>query len=143
MRLVPTIAAVLLLSPLAAGAQTASVEVMVVQASKQEGPTDPRIGPLRKQFADFAYRSFQVLSQQQVDVTEGGTQTVSIPGGKTLTIRFTKRDKDGKARLALEIPAVVKSTVSLAPGGTVMLGGPAMPHGPGVLFVPVKLTRVK
>src|SRR4051794_15025394 len=94
--IVPALA--LLLLPAAALAEhSATVDVMVVQASKQDGPTDPRLEALKQKFSgDFAYKSFKLLSQQQSTVKEGATQVVPLAGGKSLAVTFQKMEKDGR-----------------------------------------------
>lgn len=135
----------LLLAPLSAAAQdeVADVSVHVILASKKAGKTDPRLEKFRKQLGDFAYKSYSLLDVKKAQVAKGKSQTVDLAGGKKLTINFRSVDKDGRARLKLTIPGVVESTVAVRPGGDVVLGGPALPHGDGVLFVPVTLNRVK
>jgi len=136
----------LLLAPLSASAQkeeVADVSVHVVLASKKAGKSDPRLERFRKQLGDFAYKSYSLVKVERVNVEKGKSQTLDLAGGKKLTVNFRSVDKDGRARLKLTIPGVVESTVAVRPGGDVVLGGPAMPHGDGVLFVPVTLNKVK
>lgn len=134
-----------LLAPVEAVAEgkEADVTVHVVRASKKPGKTDPRLGKFKKQFGDFSYKSFEVVSVKQARIREGGTETVDLPAGKKLSLNFRSVGKDGKARMKLSIPSVVETTVSLPQGGDVILGGPAMPDGDGVIFVPVTLNRIK
>lgn len=121
--------------------RTATVEVEQIHASKAEGPADPRMAKFRAQLDDFAYRSYKLVSERKVTVALGASETVPLAGGKELKITFTKVDKDGRSRLRLSIKGVVETSVSLAAGGSVVLGGPALPHGDGALFVPVTLTK--
>lgn len=127
---------------LAQGKQ-ADVTVHVVLASKKPGNTDPRLSRFKKQFSDFAYKSYQLLAVRQASVKEGGTETVELAGGKKLNLNFRSVGKDGRARMKVSIPGVVDTTVSLGEGGDVVLGGPALPHGDGVLFVPVTLNKIR
>ncbi len=127
----------------ASAAEKADVTVHVVQASKKPGKNDPRLERFRKQLGDFAYKNYQLLSTKKVDVEVGKSETVDLAGGKKLTVNFRSIDKQGRARMKLSIPGVVDTTVAVRPGGDVVLGGPAMPHGDGVLFVPVTLNRLK
>lgn len=126
-----------------AAAKQATVAVEVIRASKADGPTDPKAEPIRRQMGDFAYRSFRHLASRSTTVDVKGTAQVDLFEGKKLQVGFRQVDKDGRVRLQLAIPGVVNTTVSLAPGGSVVLGGPALPSGDGVLFVPVTLTSVK
>lgn len=123
-----------------AAEKRATVTIEVIRASKADGPTDPKAEPIRRQMGDFAYKSFRHLASRTAAVEVGGKQQVDLVEGKTLQVGFPQVDKDGRVRLQLAIPGVVNTTVSLAPGGSVVLGGPAMPSGDGVLFVPVTLT---
>lgn len=134
-----------LVAPLEAVAEgkQADVTIHVVRASKKPGKTDPRLNKFKKQFSDFAYQSFEVVSVRQAKIKEGGTETVDLPKGKKLSLNFRSVGKDGKARMKLSIPGVVDTTVSMQQGGDVILGGPAMPDGDGVIFVPVTLNRIR
>ena len=107
----------------ASAAEKADVTVHVVQASKKPGKNDPRLERFRKQLGDFAYKNYQLLSVKKISVEKGQSQTVSLEGGKKLTVNFRSIDKDGRARLKLTIPGVVESTVAVRPGGDVVLGG--------------------
>lgn len=132
-----------LLAPASAmAAEKADVTVHVVLASKKKGENDPRVERFRKQLGDFAYKNYKLLSVKKENVELGKSETVDLAGGKKLTINFRSIDKEGRARMKLTIPGVVETTVAVRPGGDVVLGGPAMPHGDGVLFVPVTLNRV-
>ncbi|WP_373046611.1 hypothetical protein [Vulgatibacter sp.] len=122
--------------------EKADVTVHVVLASKQKGENDPRLERFRKALGDFAYKNYKLLAMKKASVEMGKSETVELAGGKTLTLNFRSIDKDGRARMKLTIPGVVETTVAVRPGGDVVLGGPAMPHGDGVLFVPVTLNKV-
>ena len=132
---------VLAAGPAHAGEKKATVVVDVVKASKEAGPSDAKVEKFRAQLDRFDYRSYKVVSTKRVTVEKGESETVDLPGGKTLTVRFKQVDKDGRVRLRLSIKGVVETSVSLSPGGSVVLGGPALPHAGGVLFVPVTLSR--
>ena len=134
-----------LVAPMRAVAEgkQATVTVHVVQASKKPGETDERLKKFKKQFSDFAYKSYKLVGTEQATVPEGGTKSVQLAGGRKLDVNFRSIGKDGRARLKLSIPGVVDTTVALAEGGDVVLGGPALPSGDGVLFVPVTLNQVK
>jgi len=136
--------AVVALAPFSAFAQATEAEltVHVVLASKKPGKTDKRLARFKKQFGDFAYQSYQLLSVERAKVKLGESQTVKLAGGKELTLKFTSMGKGNRARVMLSIPDVIETTVAIVPGGDVVLGGPAMPHGDGVLFVPVTLNRL-
>jgi phosphoglycolate phosphatase-like HAD superfamily hydrolase len=126
-----------------AAEKTATVAVEVVRASKAAGPTDPKAEAIRQQMGDFAYKSFRHLATRTASVELKASREVELVEGKKLRVAFRQVDKDGRARLQLAIPGVIDTVVSLAPGGTVVLGGPALPSGDGVLFVPVTLRAVK
>lgn len=130
-------------APAQALAAEAEVTVHVVRASKKPGKTDPRLKRFQKQFEDFAYKSYQLEGVKKVKLKSGKAETVQLAGGKSLTVNLNSVGKDGKARLKLAIPGVVDTTVSMAKGGDVVLGGPAMPHGDGVLFVPITVNKIK
>lgn len=128
--------------PAGALAQKASVTVQVIQASKKPGKTDKSLERFQDQLGDFAYKSYKLVDTKRTTVELGKTSTVTLPGKRKLDIHLRSIDKQGRARLKLSIPGVVDSTVAVRQGGDVVLGGPAMPHGDGVLFVPVTVTRI-
>jgi hypothetical protein len=122
-------------------AKTVTVEVDMIHASKAAGPADPKADRFKAQLGDFNFQSYKHVGEKKVSVTLGQAETVPLAGGKELKITFSKVDKDGRARLKLAIKGVVETSVSLADKGSVVLGGPALPHGDGVLFVPVTLHK--
>jgi hypothetical protein len=144
MRLVSSLTlAAILLAPVIAAAESATLEVSVVHASKKEGAEDPRMGDLRGKLDDSGYRSFRLVSQEQVDAKQGEARSIALPGGRQLQATFKESNK-GRAVLALGIPGVVnEANFKMSPGQSTNLGGRKLPHEDGVLFVSVKLVRVK
>lgn len=127
----------------ALAAEKADLTVHVVRASKKPGKTDPRLTRFQEQLGDFAYKSYELVAVKKATVEKGKSKTIALAGKRKLTVNFRSVDKNGRARLKLSIPGVVESTVAVRPGGDVVLGGPAMPDGDGVLFVPVTLNKVR
>ncbi len=127
----------------ALAAPKATVAIDVVLASKEPGKTDPRLAKFSSQFADFAYKSFKLVGSRLITVEETKSATVELAGDHKLEITFTKASASGRARLKLAVPGVLDTTVSLARDGSVVVGGPALRSGSGVLFVPVTLVEVK
>ncbi|HWV39918.1 MAG TPA: hypothetical protein VN033_15720 [Vulgatibacter sp.] len=127
----------------ALGAPKATVAVDVVLASKEPGETDPRLAKFRMQFADFAYKSFKLLGSRLITVEEKESARVDLAGEHKLDVTFTKLDAKGRARLKLSVPGVLQTNVSLARDGSVVVGGPALKSGNGVLFVPVTLVEAR
>ncbi|AKU93091.1 hypothetical protein [Vulgatibacter incomptus] len=124
-------------------APAATVAVDVVLASKQPGDTDPRLAKFRTQFADFAYKSFKLVGSRLITVEEKQSTQVDLAGDHKLSVTFTKFEANGRAKLKLAVPGVMDTTISLARDGSVVVGGPALKSGDGVLFVPVTLVEVK
>jgi len=127
----------------ALAAPKATVAIDIVQASKEPGENDPRVAKFRSQFADFNYKSFKLVASRLITVDEKKATTVDLAGGHKLNVTFTKAEPNGRARLKLSVPGVLDTTVSLKRDGSVLVGGPALPSGNGVLFIPVTLVEVK
>lgn len=124
----------------AAEPRMATVAVDIIRATKEPGPSDPRLEKFRAQLADFSYQSYQLVESRLVTVEEKKSASVSLEKGKKLQVTFSGTEKNGRARLKLAIPEVMESTVALGLDGVVVLGGPALPSSKGgVLFVPVTL----
>lgn len=133
----------LLLPSAAFAAPKATVAIDIVQASKEPGENDPRLAKFRSQFADFAYKSFKLVGSRLITVEEKASTKVPLAGGHELTVTVTEANAAGRAKLKLVVPGVLETTVALKRDGSVLVGGPALPSGNGVLFVPVTLVEVK
>ncbi|MFQ5882278.1 MAG: hypothetical protein ACE5I9_07375 [Candidatus Methylomirabilales bacterium] len=126
----------LLLSPSPVYAQTVSVTVQVILASREVGGRiDPAIASLVQELRrDLAYTSYQLLETQRGQVTPRRSWRTSISGGLTLSISLLQAE--GR-RVELQIKtAGVNTRVSLQRGGSPFLvGGP--PHHSGVLIIAI------
>ena len=132
------------IAPAAAwAAPKATVAVDVVLASKEPGDTDPRLAKFKMQFADFAYKSFKLLGSRLITVEEKESARIDLAGDHKLDVTFSKLETNGRAKLKLSVPGVLQTNVSLARDGSVVVGGPALKEGNGVLFVPVTLVEAK
>lgn len=147
MNLLRTLVAIALfagfIAPAAHATPKATVAVDVVLASKEPGETDPRLAKFRMQFADFAYKSFKLLGSRLITVEEKQSAAVDLAGDHKLEVTFSKLEPNGRAKLKLSVPGVLQTNVSLALDGSVVVGGPALKSGNGVLFVPVTLVEAK
>lgn len=135
--------AALLPAPAFAAATKATIAIDIVQASKEPGENDPRLAKFRAQFADFAYKSFKLIGSRLVTIEESKNTKVELAAGHSLQLSFLEAQPNGRARLKLSVPGVLDTTVSLKRDGSVLVGGPALPSGNGVLFVPVTLVEMK
>ncbi|MCI0573468.1 MAG: hypothetical protein L0Y66_22215 [Myxococcaceae bacterium] len=87
------------------------VQVDVVVVSNQGSEVQPRqLAQMKQTFASQGLRfsSFRQLSSNRVEVARNTPAHVSLPNGKTATLRLIEL-KEGTARVSLEVPGVISS----------------------------------
>ncbi|MFN7131127.1 MAG: hypothetical protein ACK4N5_03540 [Myxococcales bacterium] len=146
MRLVPVIPirnaalwmmfGVLTLAPSLAFAAPTKVGVLVARVSTKGTEVDPQL----KQFADefktaMVASSFKVVEAKTFTLDEGGTGTISLPGGKKVDVKLVSRKPDGSITVKVDVPPLTL-TPELKPNAYIPLD--AGTHGDGKLFVLVR-----
>lgn len=118
-----------------AGADAVTLMIDVLEASDQPGQIDPGLAYIREQIkrAPFRYQRYRTLASASRTVTVGATDTLVflVPEEYTIEIAPQKADKL-TIQVALRIwqrkKAILDTSLSLARGGTVMIGGPSTEH---------------
>lgn len=128
----------LAVSLLAQVAFAAPVELLVkvVHAHSLNTTVDPKLAALVKDFKDLKFTGYQLKDEAKFNLELSATGRMQLPSGAWMTIQPQSLASDGKLRLALEIKDLkFKSTVSVSPGATVAVGGPAFEDGALILAV--------
>ena len=99
----------------------ASVHAILIAASKERGPSDPRLAPYEGTLrANLRFESFRFIGESSASVAGGGTATLSLPGGQR--IELEGEGAGGKVRVKVRWGGVV---VPISPGRPAVLGGQA------------------
>jgi hypothetical protein len=125
-----------------AAPDSATVEVILVQASNGEGGVDSAL----RQYAGnlqrlFRFKSYSQSSRQALRLSVPGEGSVSLAGGQTLSIRSD--DASGKG-LKAEIDwkrgsqSLLHTRINLRPGNPAVLGGPKSKDGTWLLILQLK-----
>jgi len=101
--------------PAAAAEGRASVHAIVVIASKQKGPSDPRLAPYEDNLrSSLGRESFRFVGDGSATVSAGGSAQLSLPGGHELELTL----EGGRVRVHSG-----RTVVHVPIGGTVVLAG--------------------
>lgn len=118
-----------------AGPDAVTLLVDVLEASDQPGQIDPGLAYIREQLrrAPFRYQRYRTLASASRTVAVGATETLTFVVPEAYTVEITPRKADRETiQLALRIwqkrKNILETSLSLARGGTVMIGGPATEH---------------
>ncbi len=117
-------------SPLPAHAEV-PVRIRVIKGSRQ-GPAsvDPRLGDLKRQLSALAYVRWEQLEERQLDLAQGKTVFVALPGGddvgvtlqerrgETVTIEVALASRNTQSRLTIEKGQRIVHQVSAEKGGS-------------------------
>ena len=121
---------------------SASVQVILVQASNQEGGVDRALKPYAGNLERlFRFKSYRQSSRQTLRLDTPGEGSVSLAGGQVLTIRS---DAGSKGSLKAEISwkrgskSLLHTRINLRPGSPAVLGGPRSKDGTWLLILQLK-----
>ncbi len=109
------------LSAWAQGSKIA-LDVKVIRASNDGSGIDPALGDLRSRLSNLKFNSYELVSSKSLNVEPPKGGKVSLPGGKVLQFGDVAR-ADDRVQMDVSVANVVRTRVSLANHGTVMLGG--------------------
>ena len=110
--------------------------VKVIYASNQQGPTDPRLRTLSKQFSTLKYSRYQLRDEATFSLEPGATGQMELPNHGWLRLEPRGDAADGRLRLDLAMePLQLKTTVAVGAGATVAVGGPPFAEGTLILAV--------
>jgi hypothetical protein len=114
------------LAPAASAQESATVSVAVILASTGDGGVDAalrsRESRLRSQFS--RYTQFQLHGQQRLQLTEGRTQTIQVPGGVNASILLVSV-RDGNYNLQVQVTGG-STTVRSPRNSLFFVGGPSV-----------------
>lgn len=116
-----------LLAP--AAGLAATFEAILVVASKQAGPSDPRLAPYEANLKRILrFESFRLAGQGETDIDIPGTGTINLGSGQSLALTA---GGDPKAGTRVQIKwrqgqrLLMDTGLVLRPGVPAVLGGPA------------------
>jgi len=122
----------------AVAAGKVNVKVQVVHATKANKKVDSRLGKVAKHYRRLGYTGFKLLSSEQLSLSAKGKKTVSIAGGRRMTVAVLSKDAK-RARLRVQIQGkrgkIVDTTVSVKRNGMMIVAGPR--HKKGILVLPI------
>jgi hypothetical protein len=105
-----TLLALALLLAAAPAAADVPVGVRVIKGSRAKpAKLDPRLEDLKRQLSPLAYVRWEQLSEKRLDLVQGKTQFVDLPGGDTVGV--TLQEARGDA-LTLEVALTQRNTQS-------------------------------
>ena len=118
------------------GAVARRLGVQIIYASHDTAGTDPRLRGLVKSFGGLRYESYQLRDEATFSLEAGTAGRMQLPNRAWLSLRPQGMGEDGRVRLELEVDDLqLKSTLALAPGATVAVGGPRFAEGALILAV--------
>jgi len=112
-----------------------NVEVRVIRASNEGSGVDPLLEDLRDRFARFNYKSYHLVDSRILRLGPELEGTVPLPNGDVFRLKDVKPGGH-RARMTVGTSDVVLK-VSLANGGTVVVGGLKEGNGESELMVAV------
>jgi hypothetical protein len=147
MRIIPLILAALFaataLPPQARAAQPASVQAILITASNNKVPADPRLAPYEATLQrNLPESSFRFVAQGSTSVSTGGHARIPLAGGHRVELEGEKQSKDGiklKIQWLNGRSPVMGGEFTLHPGVPVVLG--RRPSGDG--DVPIVIVIAK
>lgn len=132
-------------SPLVHAADTAvKGEVLVILAKEAEGEYDPKLKkmPALQKPPFNGFKSMSILSTTGIELTSDKDATVSLPNGRTLSLKLLERLPDGRHKVQVSISRPDKddrptSLTVIASGEPFFVAG--QNHGGGTLVIGVRV----
>ncbi len=138
-RLVGTVVALLSLATPAA-ANTASLQLKVIHAHNRGKVVDPRLSALAKEFARLSFTSYELKDEAAFNLDIGASFRMQLPSKAWMVIHARELTADGKLRLDIDVQQLkFKTTVVIAEGATLAVGGPQ--HDGGTLILALTWPR--
>ena len=133
----PLLAGVALLWVATANAQEeqrrVGLDLMVTEASPNEGPIDPRAQRLDRHLRkDFKYRSLRVLQSRALDLAIDEVGSLQLPNGRWVRVRPLDLGESGLL-LAVDVEGAMKSDLRIRNNHLVVIG--AERHGDAKLVI--------
>ncbi|MBI5379642.1 MAG: hypothetical protein HZA23_05745 [Nitrospirae bacterium] len=116
----------------------AAVEVRVIYGTHAERGLDPQLQSLQGELRPLNYSAYRLLDRRSFRLPFGRSWEVSLPDDRVLII-VPRNAERGMINLRVMVAGrggtVVNTTLRLASGGTVIVGGPAYRQGVLILAV--------
>jgi hypothetical protein len=116
MKLVLTLFLVAIVARPVSAADRATITAILVIASNERGPSDPRLKPYEANLKrNLRYESFRFAGEGSATVAAGGTATISLPNNNRLSL---SADNAGRVKVSYG-----STDVAIPPGKTVVIAG--------------------
>lgn len=110
--------------------------VKIIYASNDRGADDPRLRTLSKQLSSLKFTNYQLRDEATFSLEPGATGQMELPNHGWLRLKPQGDAPDGRLRLDIAMePLQFKTTVAVATGATVAVGGPPFAEGTLILAV--------
>jgi len=124
-------------------ARTASGQILIVLASRQAGPVDPRLAnvPALRRSPFDVFQSMELLESPRVSLEVGDEQIVELPNGRRLRLVLRQITDEGRFRMQLSINRpgqrdyLPELDVVASPGDPVFIAGQSYRNGTLVIGI--------
>jgi hypothetical protein len=116
--------ATILLLPHSSEAAPVKLNIKIIHAHNDGDSIDPKLEKLVKNFSNLSFTAYELKDEASFDLEIGSRARMQLPNGQWMVIVAKDLPADGKLRLQLSVAKLkFKSTVSIAAGATVAVGG--------------------
>ena len=126
--------------PAAHAAGKVQVTLLEVAATDSHVGVDPRLAPFSSHLAFLRYKGYDLLDTHRLDLGPGGEQSLSITGGRRVSILLLARNPE-RAQFRIQITSqrgkLLDTTLSVNRNGTFIVAGPK--HNDGILILPLQV----
>ena len=123
------------LLPAAVAAKPEPLNIKVIHAHNKSKIVALRIEKLVKQFK-LAFTAYELKDEAEFNLELGSIGRMQLPSGEWMSVVAKELGADGKLKLDLTVDKLrFKSTVSIDPGATLAVGGPAQQEGALLLAI--------
>lgn len=127
------------------GSASISGDVLIVLASREAGPVDPRLAdvPALRRSPFDAFRSMELLESPRVRLTVGREQVIELPNGRRLRLVLREVTDEGRFRMQVSINRpgqrdyLPELDVVASPGDPVFIAGQS--YRDGTLVIGIRL----
>ncbi len=119
-----------------ASAAPVELELRVIHAHNNNKTVDSKLDDLKKHLAKLSFTGYALKDEAIFSLELATAGRMQLPNKEWMVIRPETMDADGKLRLELSVEKLkFKTTVTIAPGGTLVVGGPSFENGALILAV--------
>jgi hypothetical protein len=126
--------------PVLADGLPVTIELRVIYADRSDKGVDENAKDVHEKLAklfDYTHYRLEALSSQSAYA--GASATFKLPDGREVMLSPSGIDPDGRIRIELLIPGLVKTDFRLKNGGSLILGGPQYKDGVLILMISVAI----